>query len=201
FVLINFRQSRSAFAGHRLLARKSIMSVELLSRKSEQSRPVWFTPKRGLETSGLPAEAVAWAKANGFDGEAGRTLVLPGAGGSISGALFGTGDEEKSGQSQLLAGKLARSLPEGDWHIEGAVDDAALAVLGFLMGGYNFTRYRKANGKAIRLALPDGLDEAEIRRIASAVTLVRNLINTPANDMGPDALENAARELAKRYKA
>src|SRR5690606_27112280 len=146
------------------------MSVELLSRKSEQSRPIWFTPKGGLETSGLPAAAVAWAKANGFDGEAGRVLALPGADGSVSGALFGTGDE-KTGQSQLLAGKLARSLPEGDWHIDGTVDDAALAVLGFLMGGYDFTRYRKANGKAVRLALPDGLDEAELRRIAGAVTL------------------------------
>ncbi|MFQ0815071.1 cytochrome c oxidase subunit II [Brucella anthropi] len=177
------------------------MSVELLSRKSEQSRPIWFTPKGGLETSGLPADAIAWAGANGFDGEAGRVLVVPGAGGSVSGALLGTGDAQKGGQSQLLAGKLARSLPEGDWHIEGAVDEAALAVLGFLMGGYGFTRYRKANGKAIRLALPDGLDEAEIRRIAAAVTLVRDLINTPTNDMGPDALENAARELAKRYKA
>ncbi|KAB2705643.1 MULTISPECIES: leucyl aminopeptidase family protein [Brucella] len=178
------------------------MSVELLSQKSEQSRPIWFTSKGGLETAGLPADAIAWAGANGFDGEAGRVLVLPGAGGSVSGALFGTGSEEKGSQSQLLAGKLARSLPEGDWHIEGAVDEAALAVLGFLMGAYSFTRYRKANdGKAIRLALPDGVDEAEIRRIAAAVILVRDLINTPTNDMGPDALENAARELASKYKA
>ena len=178
------------------------MSVELLSQKSEQSRPIWFTPKGGLETAGLPADAIAWAGANGFDGEAGRVLVLPGAGGSVSGALFGTGSEEKGSQSQLLAGKLARNLPEGDWHIEGAVDEAALAVLGFLMGAYSFTRYRKANdGKAIRLALPDGVDEAEIRRIAAAVMLVRDLINTPTNDMGPDALENAARELASKYKA
>lgn len=177
------------------------MSVELLSQKSEQSRPIWFTPKGGLETAGLPADAIAWARANGFDGEAGRVLVLPGAGGSVSGALFGTGSEEKGSQSQLLAGKLARNLPEGDWHIEGAVDEAALAVLGFLMGAYSFTRYRKANGKAIRLALPHGVDEAEIRRIAAAVMLVRDLINTPTNDMGPDALENAARELASKYKA
>ncbi|MBD4896547.1 leucyl aminopeptidase family protein, partial [Xanthomonas citri pv. citri] len=53
------------------------MSVELLSQKSEQSRPIWFTPKGGLETAGLPADAIAWAGANGFDGEAGRVLVLP----------------------------------------------------------------------------------------------------------------------------
>ncbi len=200
-VSMNFRQNPSAFAGDRLLLRKNIMSVELLSRKSEQSRPIRFTPRGGLEASGLPADAFAWAKAHGFDGEAGRILILPGAGGAVSGALFGTGDQEKGGQSQLLAGKLARNLPEGDWHIDGATDEAALAVLGFLMGGYSFARYRKSNGKVIRLALPEGVDEAEIRRIAAAVTLVRDLINTPTNDMGPDALEHVARELAAKHKA
>ncbi len=117
------------------------------------------------------------------------------------GRAFGTGEEETGTQSQLLAGKLARDLPEGDWHIEGATGNATLAALGFLMGGYAFTRYRKANGKALRLALPDGVDEAETRRIAAAVTLTRDLINTPANDMGPDALEKAARDLASRHDA
>ncbi|WP_280991341.1 leucyl aminopeptidase family protein [Ochrobactrum sp. 19YEA23] len=177
------------------------MSVEIIAQKSEQSRPIWFTKKGQLEENTLPAHAVAWAKAHDFDGEAGKVLVLPGPDGAISGALFGIGDGIKGGQSQLLAGKLARSLPGGDWHFENAGDDAGLAALAFLMGGYNFTRYRKANGKTIRLALPDGVDEAETKRIAAAVTLTRDLINTPTNDMGPDALENAARALATKHKA
>ena len=177
------------------------MSVEIIAQKSEQSRPIWFTKKGQLEENTLPAHLIAWAKAHDFDGEAGKVLVLPGPDGVISGALFGIGDGIKGGQSQLLAGKLARSLPEGDWHFENAGDDAGLAALAFLMGGYNFTRYRKANGKTVRLALPDGVDEAETKRIAAAVTLTRDLINTPTNDMGPDALENAARALATEHKA
>jgi leucyl aminopeptidase len=177
------------------------MSVEIIAQKSEQSRPIWFTKKGKLEENTLPAPVTVWAKAHYFDGEAGKVLVLPGPDGAISGALFGIGDGLKGGQSQLLAGKLARSLPEGDWHFENAGDDTTLAALAFLMGGYNFSRYRKANGKTIRLALPDGVDEAETKRIAAAVTLTRDLINTPTNDMGPDALENAARALASEHKA
>lgn len=177
------------------------MSVEIIAHKSEQSRPIWFTQKGKLNENKLPASVIAWAKAHDFDGEAGKVLVLPGQDGAISGALFGIGDDAKGGQSQLLAGKLARSLPEGDWHFENAGDDASLAALAFLMGGYNFARYRKANGKTVRLALPSGVDEAETKRIAAAVTLTRDLINTPTNDMGPDALEKAARDLASEHKA
>ena len=177
------------------------MSVELIAQKSEQSRPIWFTKTGKLEQNTLPTHSIAWAKAHDFDGDAGKVLVLPGPDGAISGALFGIGDGVKGGQSQLLAGKLARSLPEGDWHFEKAGDDAPLAALAFLMGGYNFSRYRKANGKTIRLALPEGVDEAETKRIAAAVTLTRDLINTPTNDMGPDALEKAARDLASEHKA
>lgn len=177
------------------------MSVEILTQKSSDSRPIWLIEKGALSKSALAHDALTWAKAHDFDGEAGRLLVLPGKDGAIAGALFGTGEAKKTGQSQLIAGKLARSLPEGDWHIETALDDAGLTALAFLMGGYGFGRYRKLSGKTIRLALPDGVDDAETRRIAEATTLTRDLINTPANDMGPDALEQAARDLAEKYQA
>ncbi|MEJ5080343.1 MULTISPECIES: leucyl aminopeptidase family protein [unclassified Ochrobactrum] len=177
------------------------MSVEIITAKSTDSRPVWFIGKNAVDQVGLSPDATAWAKANDFNGEAGRVLVLPGKDGAIAGALFGTGDAEQSGQSQLLAGKLARSLPEGNWHIEGTPDHAELVTLAFLMGGYNFTRYRKGSDKLIRLAVPEGVDAAETQRIADAVTLARDLINTPTNDMGPDALEQAARDLAAKNGA
>ena len=177
------------------------MTVEIVTAKSADSRPIWFIGKNKIDQIALIADAQSWAKANDFNGEAGRVLVLPGKDGSIAGALFGTGDDEQGGQSQLLAGKLARSLPEGDWHIEGKPEHAELTALAFLMGGYNFTRYRKGNSKIIRLAVPESVDAAETQRIANAVTLTRDLINTPTNDMGPDALEQAARDLASRNGA
>ncbi|MGU3399360.1 leucyl aminopeptidase family protein [Brucellaceae bacterium D45D] len=177
------------------------MSAEIITQKSNHSRPIWFIEKNGLEKVGLAAAILTWAKAHDFDGEAGKILVLPGNNGTIAGALFGTGDAKDSEQAQLIAGKLGRSLPEGDWHIENANGDAGIATLAFLMGGYRFNRYRKPSTKTRRLALPDGVDEAEVRRIADAVTLTRDLINTPPNDMGPDALEKAARDLAAKHGA
>ncbi len=177
------------------------MTVKIVTAKSADSRPIWFIGKNKVDQAALTPDAQSWARANDFNGEAGRVLVLPGKDGSIAGALFGTGDDEQGGQSQLLAGKLARSLPEGDWHIEGNPDHAELTALAFLMGGYSFTRYRKGNGKTIRLAVPEGVDAAETQRIADAVTLARDLINTPTNDMGPDALEQAARDLASKNGA
>ncbi|MFC7065684.1 leucyl aminopeptidase family protein [Brucella rhizosphaerae] len=177
------------------------MTVEIVTAKSADSRPIWFIGKNKIDQIAFIANAQSWAKANDFNGEAGRVLVLPGKDGSIAGALFGTGDDEQGGQSQLLAGKLARSLPEGDWHIEGKPEHAELTALAFLMGGYSFTRYRKGNSKIIRLAVSESVDAAETQRIANAVTLTRDLINTPTNDMGPDALEQAARDLASRNGA
>lgn len=177
------------------------MTVEIVAAKSADSRPIWFIGKNKTEQTALTSDVQAWAKANDFNGESGRILVLPGKDGTIAGALFGTGDDDQGGQSQLLAGKLARGLPEGDWHIENKPDHAELVTLAFLMGGYSFTRYRKGSDKTIRLAVPAGVNATETQHIADAVTLARDLINTPTNDMGPDALEQAARDLASRNGA
>ncbi|MBK0019990.1 leucyl aminopeptidase family protein [Brucella pseudogrignonensis] len=177
------------------------MTVEIVAVKSADSRPIWFIGKNKTEQTALTSDVQAWAKANDFNGESGRVLVLPGKDGTIAGALFGTGDDDQGGQSQLLAGKLARGLPEGDWHIENKPDHADLVTLAFLMGGYSFTRYRKGSDKTIRLAVPAGVNAAETQHMADAVTLARDLINTPTNDMGPDALEQAARDLASRNGA
>jgi leucyl aminopeptidase len=177
------------------------MTVEIVAAKSADSRPIWFIGKNKTEQTALTSDVQAWAKANDFNGESGRILVLPGKDGTIAGALFGTGDDDQGGQSQLLAGKLARGLPEGDWHLENKPDHAELVTLAFLMGGYSFTRYRKGSDKTIRLAVPAGVNAAETQHIADAVTLARDLINTPTNDMGPDALEQAARDLASRNGA
>jgi len=177
------------------------MTVEIVAAKSADSRPIWFIGKNKTEQTALTSDVQAWAKANDFNGESGRILVLPGKDGTIAGALFGTGDGDQGGQSQLLAGKLARGLPEGDWYIENKPHHAELVTLAFLMGGYSFTRYRKGSDKTIRLAVPAGVNASETQHIADAVTLARDLINTPTNDMGPDALEQAARDLASRNGA
>ena len=176
------------------------MAIELVEAGAAAGLPVHLVGKGALEASGLDAAALAWAKANGFDGEAGRVLVLPGEAGTIAGALFGTGNGDGA-FAPLATGALARALPAGDWHFAAPPFEADLAVLGLLLGGYVFTRYGRKDGPSLRFAVPEGVDRPRVERIAAGVFLARNLVNTPTNDMGPDALEAAARELAARHGA
>ncbi|WP_269930889.1 leucyl aminopeptidase family protein [Aminobacter sp. HY435] len=173
------------------------MPVELFDNKSADALPIHLVAKDGLENSGLATAVVAWAKANGFAGETGKVLAVPGTDGKIAGALFGTGQQE----SGLGFGVLARNLPEGDWHFSTQPAHPELAALGVALGGYAFTRYGKKPGKDIRLVAPAGVDLARLNRLVDAVSLVRDLVNTPTNDMGPSALEAVARKLAGAHGA
>ncbi len=176
------------------------MAIELVDAGAAAHLPVHLVGKGGLDTSGLDPNALIWAKANGFDGEAGKVLVLPGEAGGIGGALFGTGNGEGA-FAPLATGALARALPSGDWRFANPASAADLAVLGLVLGGYVFSRYGKKDGPSIRFAVPEGVDRARVERTAAGVFLARDLVNTPTNDMGPDALEAAVRDLAGRHGA
>jgi leucyl aminopeptidase len=141
----------------------------------------------------------AWAAACGFAARPGESCLLPDADGGLAGALYGLGDAPAR---FALAGAAAR-LPGGVWRLDGidggeARDEAALA---WLLAGYRFARYRDQPLPAARLIAPDGVDAPQIEAIAAAEFLTRSLIDTPANDMGPDALEAAVRDLAARFGA
>lgn len=174
------------------------MSVEFAAIGPDRALPVYLVGKDRLADAGLSAQALAWAQANGFDGQAGRTLVLPGEGGNIGGAVFGLGD---GANSALALGALARALPDGDWQLQGALEKPEIAALAVALGGYVFTRYGKKPGRRLRLSVPEGVDAGRLGRLTESVFLTRDLINTPTNDMGPDALEKAVRDLAARHGA
>jgi leucyl aminopeptidase len=176
------------------------MPVELFTSPLPGSRPVYLIGKDGVAAAGVEEPAREWASANGFSGEAGRLLTVPGENGAVGAALYGLGDET-SGFAPLLTGTLGRTLQSGNWHFGNRPDDPELAVLGVLLGGYAFTRYGKKPGNEIRFGLPEGVDPDRVRRLAEGTFVTRDLINTPANDMGPEALEAAARALARRFKA
>ncbi|KQU64294.1 cytochrome C oxidase subunit II [Aminobacter sp. DSM 101952] len=173
------------------------MPVELLDAKSSDALPIHLVAKDGLGNAGFAPEIVAWASANGFAGEAGKVLAIPGADGRLAGALFGTGQQENG----LGYGVLARNLPEGEWHFATAPAHPELAALAVALGGYSFTRYGKKPGRELGLAVPAGADAARLNRLVDAVFLVRDLVNTPTNDMGPAALEAVARNLAGAHGA
>ncbi|HVW55275.1 MAG TPA: leucyl aminopeptidase family protein [Rhizobiaceae bacterium] len=176
------------------------MSVELISQRSDASRPVYLIRKGRLGEAGLAPSVMSWARVNGFDGQNGRLLTVPDEEKALQSALFGLGDE-KGGFAPLATGALAKSLPEGDWHFAALPDASDLATLGLLLGGYDFDRYARKNAPSIRFAVPEGCDAARVTRLAEGVFLARDLINTPTNDMGPATLEAEMRKLASRYGA
>lgn len=174
------------------------MPVEFAKTKSAASRPIYLVAKGDLDGAGLPDAARGWAEANGFSGDAGTTLIVPGEGGAISSALFGVGDADASA---LIAGHLGKTLPTGDWHFENSPSNPELSALAVAMGAYVFTRYGKKPGKELRFSVPEGVNAEHAAQIVEGVFLARDLVNTPTNDMGPDALEAAVRALAERHKA
>jgi leucyl aminopeptidase len=149
----------------------------------------------------LEAPARAFAEAAGFEPKAGRHLLLPSAGGGLSGVLFGLDDDEAPFKDPFLPGSLPVALPAGTYRFANAPHDARLAALAFALGAYKFTRYRKPDSKEIKLVVPDGVDAADLSRIVAGVTLARDLVNTPANDMGPAELHEATRLLAEKHGA
>ncbi len=172
----------------------------LLPSGTASTLPIWPLAK-GRDSSHLPDAARAWIAASGFEASPGRVLTVPGPDGALLGAVFGVDTEDAVQRDPFLAANLARDLPAGAYHVAGALFDARLSVIGFLLGSYRFDRYRKPEIRTVQLALPEGVDPAEVIRIAEGVRLARDLVNTPANDMGPDELEGAARELAGRHGA
>ena len=170
--------------------------------RSGTAVPIWFVTDATWPAlrHALDAPARSFADASGFEPKPAQCLLLPGAGG-ISGVLFGLEPAGKPPGDPFLAGRLPALLPAGTYRFGNSLPDSRLAALAFALGSYRFARYRKAEAKEIRLELPEGVDGAELSRIVEAVALARDLVNTPANDLGPAELEAAARALGARHGA
>jgi leucyl aminopeptidase len=164
---------------------------------SDAELPKWLTEQ--------PAEVAAWVRANAFQAERHRVLALPGAGGAIAGAVVGLGPLGSFADIKLWhAAGLADRLPPYTYHLASALPAAAATqfAVGWLVGGYRFIRYRAASGAGrATLIAPAGADMAYAEAAAAATSFARDLINTPANDMGPAELAQAARDLAARFDA
>ncbi len=149
----------------------------------------------------LPPEARAFAVASGYDAKPGRHIVLPGADGSLTAVLFGVGHPAERGFDPFAPGRLATALPSGVFHLAGSWPEPTLATLGWALSAYRFGRYKQAGTDGAVLSVSPALDRARLDRIVAGVTLARDLVNTPANDLGPDALEAAVLGFAARHGA
>ena len=178
------------------------MTNLLLNRTRRKATPIHMVTEDAL--NGLlrtfPKPQSTWIKAQGFIGKAGSHVAVPGEKGEIERVVYGTGDASQTADPFLPA-KLVSALPAGTYAFDEPVDDGALLALGWLMEAYRFDAYTAVSRPKAQLVAPKGVDADAVRAKAEAVTLTRDLINTPANDMGPDALEAAMRELAKAHGA
>lgn len=169
------------------------------------SLPLHIVEKAALAEvlAGLPAGEAGWAKSMGFDAALGSLCLLPGSDGALAGALFGYGDAKARARGRFHLGRAAAGLPEGNWRLEGALDpaDRAEGALAWLLSAYRFDRYKAGKPQKARLIAPDGIDVQRVAAMAAGEVLTRDLINTPAQDMGPDQLEAAFLALAREFGA
>ncbi|VAW03323.1 Peptidase B [hydrothermal vent metagenome] len=176
----------------------------LTADKSGSACPI--TPVSTVELAkvlkGLSGAARQWVKANGFKASTAEILVVPGSNGKPEKVLFGTGTGEID---PFAAGKLPQTLPAGRYYLSDEFDQvqemAQEMALAFLLGCYGFDRYKATPVAKAKLVCPKTADRIDIIRVAKAVKLARDLINTPANDMGPQELQDVTINLAKKYKA
>ena len=172
-----------------------------LITQSTDAIPIHSVRKDTLDTvlkALTPAQA-RFAQVAGFNGSAGTVQLIPDASGDLAVVLFGESDADVRAIS-----RLAQTLPAGAYHLATlpkAGDSDAIA-LAWLLGGYRFDRYLSAKQSVdAQLVCPKGTDLAKVQRAYAGITLVRDLVNTPACDMGPPDLEAAARTIADAHGA
>ena len=161
------------------------------------------TESFGEWKAGHPSAVGAWLAATGFTGEAGKTALVPGPDGQLSMVVQGVSTDDAL---WAFAG-LPDSLPEGSYRL--GFDSEALfgkgagtrLALGWALGSYVFSRYKTPKRNFARLAWPESADRAAVAGLAEGLTLARDLINTPAEDMGPAELAEAASKLADAHGA
>lgn len=150
-----------------------------------------------LETA--PEHERNWVRAIGFSAEAGKLALVPGETGALARVLVGLGaGSEAAAPIWALAG-LPETLPEGSYRLESAPEgmDATRLALGWALGAYAFSRYHAKPANAAALVWPERADHGQVGRLAAAVFLARDLINTAAGDLGPEELAAAAVRVAE----
>ncbi|WP_460272736.1 leucyl aminopeptidase family protein [Celeribacter sp. ULVN23_4] len=174
------------------------------AKSGASSIPLYLVTPDTLETvtAKLEPSQVSWVKAQGFKGGAGAVCILPGDDGGV-GALAGLGTEKDRARQRFILGAVRPKLPKGTYHLVTDVAGDALdeQLLGWLLSGYVYDVYSKKSVPEAELIAPEGADAARLEAIALGEALTRDLINTPANDMGPAELEFAARSLAQDHGA
>ena len=177
--------------------------IDSLIDSSDVAIPIHAVDPDGLETllDSLGETEAAWARSTGFDAAAGAVTIIADAKGVIGRVLFGLGRADSRRRAALITGKLPAILPQGDYQFVTELPDPALGALGWALGNYRFERYKTNASPVPRLVVPAGVDAGRARSMARAIHMVRDLVNTPANDLGPAEISDAIHTLGARFGA
>jgi leucyl aminopeptidase len=172
-----------------------------------ESLPLWLVSESELGgwLDSQPAVVSTWIRAHGFAAERTRVLIYPGEGGQLGGAVLGLGPQHSLDElTHWSVAGLPDRLPPATFRVAQALPAsvATAVALGWLTGAYRMNRYRAPPAAARpRLIAPANADVAYARSAAGASALARDLINTPANDLGPAELSAAVEQLAIAHGA
>lgn len=179
--------------------------MNFLDKKTASSIPLQPVTADGFDAwlKKQDAKTANWVKAAGFTGSEGAFITLPAANGGIARVLFGTGKNIGLYSFADLPGRLPKNA--GGYFIDAKLDDgqATNAALGWALGSYYFGQLKSAKKKKefAPLVWPANADRKSVKRTAEAMYLVRDLVNTPANLLGPAEIADAAKKVAKAGKA
>ena len=177
------------------------MTSVLLTRTTKNSVPLLLLTASdyGAWLKKQPKRDAHWLETQGFKAKAGCFCVLPDAHGKPERVVAGVSEPP----SLWDIADFSTRLPEGTYRFENELPLAygEWLALGWALGAHKFTRYKMAEAAKAKLVLPVGADGAKVTRYASALCLARNLITTPAEDMGPQELAQEVTEVGKKYGA
>ena len=162
------------------------------------SIPLYFVTPEQVKND--YAKHAVWLEMSGFTGQPNSHCLIPSADAELACVLVG----QPTKFDTWTLGALAQSLPAQKYELANSLsaEDATKLCLGWTLGQYRFTRYKRTDANALpELAFPDNVDQHYITAAAEATYLVRDLINTPALDMNPEALAAEAQKVAKRFSA
>ncbi|MEM1024376.1 MAG: leucyl aminopeptidase family protein [Myxococcota bacterium] len=173
------------------------MRAKLVARATKATTPIISLTKAQLDDwkAGAEGAHVAWVERSRFSGRSGELCLLPTSEGGLHAVLLGLGEAFEP----WPFASLQKGLPKGRYAISTELrpEEASEAALGFGLGAYVFDRYKKAKPPEVELVWPSGADRSWVERLVDAICLARDLVNTPAQDLGPIELAAAVQREGK----
>ena len=177
------------------------MAHNLIARARKDTVSITALPVDRMDAwrKALSKSQQAWLKGTGFSGKVGASVLMPSDKGGVDSVVFITGDDTDMWSWSRLAGQL----PRGSYRVAGRLSKTAAndAAQGWGLAAYEFTRYRKPRVTLPDLVWPGEADRQRVTNMLDAMTLVRDLINIPAEDLGPSELADEARKIGRKFKA